>query len=57
MVSEIKKGDNNVMPPLNIWHDGGFRLELVNKSFQQLTGLKPLELQDWNKKIFQVTIQ
>jgi len=49
MVSEIKKGDNNLRPPLNIWHDGGFRLELVNKSFQQLTGLKPFELEDWNK--------
>jgi hypothetical protein len=33
IVSLIKKSDSNERAPYNIWEEGGFRLEVINKPF------------------------
>jgi hypothetical protein len=44
VVSEIRNDDSTLRPPINVWEEGGFRLEVVNTSFQEMTGLKPFDL-------------
>jgi len=52
IVSEIKNADNNLRVPYNTWEEGGFRLEVVNKPFQEWTGIKLLELSLWDRPVF-----
>lgn len=54
VISEIKSTDETLRKPYNIWEEGGFRLEVVNKPFQEWSGLKTFSLEDWDKPVFQI---
>lgn len=54
IVSTIKPGDNDERVPYNMWEEGGFRLEVINKQFQEWTGIKLFALENWDKPVFQL---
>ena len=54
IVSLIKKSDSNERAPYNVWEEGGFRLEVINKPFQEWTGIKLFVLETWDKPVFKL---